>query len=45
MIPEDGTIDHIMWALFFMRAYPKEEPRTVARYAAAPTTMGAETTS
>jgi hypothetical protein len=24
IIPEDGTIDHIMWALFFMRAYPKE---------------------
>jgi hypothetical protein len=24
MIPEDGTTNHIMWALFFMRAYPKE---------------------
>ena len=24
MILEDGTTNHIMWALFFMRAYPKE---------------------
>jgi hypothetical protein len=24
MIPEDGTTNHIMWALFFMREYPKE---------------------
>ena len=24
MIPEEGTTNHIMWVLFFMRAYPKE---------------------
>ena len=27
MIPEDGTTNHIMWALFFMRAYPKVRQR------------------
>ena len=24
MIPEQGRTNHLMWALFFMRAYPKE---------------------
>ncbi len=24
MIPEEGMANHIMWALFFMKAYPKE---------------------
>ena len=24
MIPEQGRINHLMWALLFMRAYPKE---------------------
>jgi hypothetical protein len=30
---------------FIQAAYQRHQPRTVARYAAAPTTMGAETTS
>ena len=43
MIPEQGRTNHLMWALFFMRAYPKEVVPYPSKLRYTPTTMGAQT--
>ena len=25
-LPEDGMIEHMLWALYFLKVYPKQEP-------------------
>ncbi len=29
-LPEDGTIEHMLWALYFLKVYPKQEPACAA---------------